>query len=182
MASITKAQIQRLYALGAGIGIVERGNKNDDFHNLVYQKTGKESVSELSSAEFELMMAELIGMMRGHNPEPAKARTGANGPMRASGPTTGRGASSGDDVPGMMNKSQQAKAWALIYDLIELDDKDKSRAGTRMKGAIKTILGVDTGFQSPFAWISFADGGKLIEQLKRYVASEKRKAGKKAAV
>ena len=39
----------------------------------------------------------------------------------------------------------------------------------------KKELGMDAVAKSPFAWVTFAQGNKLIEMLKRYAESAKRK-------
>lgn len=48
MAAATKKQIQCIYVIAAKCGLVERGNKEDNLHSLVYQLTEKESISELT--------------------------------------------------------------------------------------------------------------------------------------
>ena len=50
MATTTK----RLYALASGLGLVERSNKDDPFHQLVYGLTGKEHVNDLTPKEANL--------------------------------------------------------------------------------------------------------------------------------
>ena len=49
---ISKSQIHNLYAIAAKMKLVESGNKNDEFHSVVYSVTGKNSVSALTGAEF----------------------------------------------------------------------------------------------------------------------------------
>lgn len=157
---IDSRQIRRIYAIGAASGIVERGNKDDDLHALVYQMTGKTSVSSLTAAEGDAVEREL------------KSKCGQASPTKK----TYREASG---VPGMMTKAQQSLAWRMIYRLQELDTKPESATpGERMCGAIKKILGVDASVQSPMRWIDAEGGEKLIEQLKRYVRSAERRASK----
>ena len=162
MAPITKGQIQRIYALGSGVGILESGNKDDDLHALVHKLTGKRSVSELTGIEFAAVERELLRLMRYPNrPAPLKK----NGRKKEA-----------DDVPGMMTSAQQGKAWRLIYRLIELDNGNKADAGKRMCGAIRKILDIDAGTEAPMRWVNFTDGEKLIEKLKRYVRTAEKKA------
>ena len=164
MATINKSQIQRVYALGASIGILESGNKEDDLHALVFSLTKKASISGLSEAEFKTVERELQERMRyGNRTAPLKTRT-----------NTRKTETDTDEVPGMMNKAQQKKAWKLIYELCELDKRQKT-PGERMCGAIRTILEIDARVEEPFRWINFQDGGKLIEHLKRYVKSAEKK-------
>ena len=44
MADINAQQIRKIYAIGNALGIVERGNEDDDLHALVSALTGKDSV------------------------------------------------------------------------------------------------------------------------------------------
>lgn len=41
MAAINAQQIRKIYAIGNALGIVERGNEDDDLHALVSALTGK---------------------------------------------------------------------------------------------------------------------------------------------
>ena len=159
MATMTK----RLYALASGLGLVERNNKEDPFHQLIYGLTGKEHVSELTPSETRIVQAELQERMRLKN---------HNKPLKKKQPIK-------EDVPGMMTAAQQKLAWRLVYRLDELEPTAAS-VPERLVGAIEKILGVTASVKDPFRWVNFADGTKLIEQLKRYVRSAERRAGKKA--
>ena len=48
MAAINAQQIKKIYAIGNALGIVERGNDNDDLHAMVSAMTGKGSNKALS--------------------------------------------------------------------------------------------------------------------------------------
>lgn len=158
MAAITKEQKKRVYALGAAAHLLESGNKDDLLHALVFEATGKDSVSSLTDKEFIAVERELLSRIQYKNHKaPLKP------PPKAAADNT---------APGMMNKAQQGKAWRYIYRLRELDErKSSATAGERMIGAIKKILGVDAKVDNPFQWITFAQGMDLIEKLKRYVSS-----------
>jgi hypothetical protein len=166
MAQITKGQIQRVYALGAGIGILENGNENDDLHALVSRITGKEHIKDLTDTEFNAVERELMRLMRyGTRPAPLKKSARRTKP---------------EAVPGMMTPEQQSLAWRMIYRLCELDKQPTAATpGARMVGAINKILGIDATVEAPFRWVDFESGAKLIERLKRYVrsAEKKREAG-----
>lgn len=165
MAAITKEQIKRIYALGSGIGILERGSKDDNLHALVYSITGKSSISELTNTEFTEIEREMLKRMRYSNhPAPLKSSNQGKSP----------------EVPGMMTASQQSLAWRLIYRLCELNNTS-AVPGERMRGAIKKILDIDASLEAPMKWINFDDGSKLIEQLKRYVRSAEAREKKKVA-
>lgn len=154
--SIDNRQIGRIYAMGNAAGIVERGSKEDDLHALVYQTTGKTSIRSLTAAEGRAVEAEL------------KSRAGAQRRRTKSG-----------SVPGMMTAAQKRLAWAIIYHLIQLDSKpDSASAAERMSGAVKKVLGVDAPVRDPLRWVDFTGGEKLIEQLKRYERSARRRASR----
>lgn len=161
MAAITKDQIKRIYALGSAIGILERGSKDDDLHALVFNIAGKASISELSAKEFSDVERELIQRMRYVNrtaPLQTRKRPKSEDPITA----------------GAMTEAQKRMAWRMIYRLCELDGS-QAAPGERMRGAVRKILGIDGSLRDPMAWVKFEDGGKLIEQLKRYVRSAERK-------
>ncbi len=167
MAAISKEQVRRVYALGAGAGVLESGNKDDSLHAMVRRITGKESVSAMTAAEFKEVERELLSLMQYKNhPQPIKPKTIKSAAVS----------------PGMMNMAQQSKAWKLIYMLIDMDThKSKATAGERMVGAIKSILGVDAKVESPFQWVSFEQGFKLIEKLKQYVSSAEARERKRGS-
>ena len=150
----------RLYALASGLGMVERNNKEDAFHQLVYGLTGKEHVSDLTTTEAKAVQKELQDRMRlGNRKSPLKRNKKR-------------------DVPGMMTTEQQKKAWQLVYRLNDIDPKDVPVVD-RLIGAIEKVLGITASKADPFRWVNFDDGTKLIEQLKRYVRSAERKAAKR---
>ena len=63
----------------------------------------------------------------------------------------------------MMTHAQQNLAWRMIYRLQELDETQSSAAvGDRMLGAIQKVLNITVNAKSPFRWISFEQGAKLI--------------------
>lgn len=49
---IRNSEIRSLYGLADQLGLLERGNKEDDFHLLVKRETGKDSIKELTRGEF----------------------------------------------------------------------------------------------------------------------------------
>ena len=152
------AMTTRLYALASGLGLVERNNKDDLFHQLVYGITGKEHVSELTVSEANAVQAELKERMKlkNHN-KPLKKRQE-------------------DPVPGMMTDSMKRLAWFLAYRLEELDDKNiPVPANIRLAGAVKKVLGITADQSDPLVWIKFNEGMKLIEYMKRYVRSAEQK-------
>lgn len=146
MKKISKEQIKRLYALGSRLKLVKSGDKNDNFHALVYAETKKESVRDLTESEFKSLEKHFLLQL---NPS--------------------------EYVPGKMTKKQQGKAWKLLYEIIKLNPRDQT-AGQRMCGAIKQNFLVDVDVRNPFKWLTFEQGNALIEQLKRYKKSAERKS------
>ena len=59
MAAINAQQIRKIYAIGNALGIVERGNEDDDLHALVSALTGKDSVKSLTYAEAQAVITDL---------------------------------------------------------------------------------------------------------------------------
>ena len=159
MAAITAQQIRKIYAIGGALGIVERGNANDRLHDLAASLTGKTSLKALTYAEGQTVISDLQRRQGGAPPPRRKPKAH---PERPGGATAG----------------QQRKAWALMYELQKRDTPPSTASlGERLCGIIKKELKLDADPQRPFAWLDFQDGNRLIEILKKYVASAKRKAG-----
>ncbi len=77
-----------------------------------------------------------------------------------------------------ITEGQKGLIWAYMYELVELD-KSKGKTGVRLVGAIKKILGKEiVTAHNPFSGITRDEGKILIEQLKRYVKTEKAKYNK----
>lgn len=93
MAAINAQQIRKIYAIGNALGIVERGNEDDDLHALVSALTGKDSVKSLTYTEAQAVIADLQKRRRG-SAAPAQAprptRSGPAGPQTASSERCGR--------------------------------------------------------------------------------------------
>lgn len=140
----------------------ELGIGDDDRHALIYGITGKESTKELTEADTKAVLHELMERMKGKNRPELPHRKKELAPA----------------VAGMMTAAQQKLAWRLVYRLIELDDAPKkASAAERMAGAIKKELGITAvPGKDIFRWVSFDNGAKLIEQLKRYVRSAEKRA------
>lgn len=139
----------------------------DNRHALIYGVTGKESLTELNDSETKAVIHELMERMKLHN---------RNAPLENRKPKTYN-----PPVAGMMTPEQQSLAWRLVYRLIELDtNASRATAAKRMAGAIKKELGITTvPGKDIFKWVSFEDGAKLIEKLKRYVHSAENKASRR---
>lgn len=161
---LDKKKSQKICALGSVLGIFESGNKNDDLHTLVYGMTGKESIKQLTDEEYKTVIKELHGRLR---------ITQQNLPPRKPYKTqkyqnSGRG---------KMSDGQKRKVWRLMYILEGYDiTPSSSDLGRRLCGIIKKELKVDSLSENPFEWLSYQQGVKLIEIIKKYCENaEKRR-------
>lgn len=147
---IAKEQIRTIYALGASLGILERGNKADELHALVDALTGSSSVSRLTEAQGRTVIAEL---RRRASDAPQSRRKPKQHPT----------------TPGGVTEGQQRKIWKLMYLLAKVSPSGAA-IGERLCGVIHKELGVDTVPLDPFRWMDYQQGGRLIESLKKYVS------------
>lgn len=157
-------QTQRIYAMGARLGLVESGNKNDLLHELVYSISQKSSVRELDEPEYKKVVAELANKLRIANlTEPKTVH-----PFKAK--------KREDKGIGKISDGQTRKVWQLMYSLEKLDKKQSSaKLGDRLCGIIKKELHIDALPKDPFAWLTYQQGVKLIEILKKYIANAQRR-------
>ena len=159
MAAINAQQIRKIYAIGNALGIVERGNEDDDLHALVSALTGKDSVKSLTYTEAQAVIADL------------QKRQGA-APLPRHKPKTH------PERPGGATDGQQRKVWALMYQLAKADKEPSTASlGERLCGIIRKELKVDSTPQQPFIWLDIRACNKLIEVLKGYVNNAKRGGG-----
>ncbi len=147
---------KKLYAMAANAGLVEHGNKEDPFHQIVYNVTGKTSVKELTKREAKLVEAEII------------RHTGDN--------VSGDRIKNQEAVPDMMSPAQQSLAWRLMYQIRRYDVKVSNKSvGARLAGVVRKNLKISASDTEPLKWVNAENGNKLIETLKRYVTSAEKK-------
>lgn len=162
---MTNAQRKTIFGRAKGLGM-----NTEELHILVAGLTGCESLTELTDKQVETVIGELNNRVN-HSAPPEKRNPNAYKPA----------------VAGMMTTEQQSLAWRYIYRLRELDEKPMLHedgtpvtVGERMAGAVYKICGITAKpGKDIFRWVSFDDGAKLIEGLKRYVQSAERKAGRR---
>ena len=95
---VSKGTVKSIYALGAKLGMVERGGGHADaLHALVQGLTGKESITALTPAEAQAVLAELR-----RRSAPAAA------PQK-------KRARKYEALPGGLSEGQQKKVWYLMY-------------------------------------------------------------------
>lgn len=160
---IKPQQTQRIYAMGARLGILEHGNRNDNLHTLVYQLTQKESIRSLNDKEYNLVVKELAERIKLQNMDAPPCH-----PYKAK--------KFEDSGRGKMSDGQKRKVWRLMYQLQDLDDKPPQVSlGSRLCGIIKKELRVDATPKQPFIWVTYQQAVKLIEVLKKYLANAQRR-------
>ena len=149
-AAATKKQIQAIYVIGAKCGLVERGNKQDNLHNLIYQLTEKESVSELT----EEQAAAVIRRLKSEEAAVIAAD---------------------EQVKAFISEAQIKKIFGLMYELAALSPS-QAKVKDRLCGIIQKEMGLKVNPRSDiFRGFSERQGARLIDALKRYVRQAKRK-------
>lgn len=160
MRMIEQFQIKKIYAIGNALGIKGSGKGEDELHTLVGGVTGKDSIKSLTYKEACAVITrleELQGMAASPEPKRRKPKEYEN-------------------RPGGITSGQQKKVWALMYELKKYDKvPNEAQLGDRLCAVIRKELGTDAVAKNPFAWITFEQGNNLIEILKGYVASARRK-------
>ncbi|NSW90242.1 MAG: regulatory protein GemA [Firmicutes bacterium] len=159
MSKMTNEQRRTIYGMATQLGIYEKNNPNDNLHALVYGLTGKESISELTISDAGTVISELIRLKEGQN-LPRKSKATSNQAHR----------------PGMITPDQVKKVWYFMYRLAELDvEPSKARLSKRLCGIIEKNLHISAFEKDPFRFVTFDQGIKLIEIVKKLVQNEKRK-------
>lgn len=154
-------QTQRIYAMAARLGVLESGNTNDMLHTIVYRLTKKESIRSLNEIEYKTVVSELAQRLKLQNLEPTKPY------KKKKYEDSGRG---------KMSDGQKRKVWQLMYQLEKYDtEPTTAKLGDRLCGIIKKELKIDCTSKQPFRWLTYQQGSKLIEKLKKYVANAQRR-------
>ena len=148
MATVTKKQIQMIYVIGNKCGLVEPGSKDDDLHNFVCQLTGKMSVKELTEQQAAIVIRQLRASEKAITEEPAA----------------------------FISELQIKKIFGMMYELAEISPSEVS-VKERLCGIIFKELCVKANPKRDiFRGMSERQGAALIEAIKRYIRSAKRKA------
>lgn len=144
-----------LYAIASNAGLVEHGNKEDPFHQIVYSITNKTSVKDLSSREMKLVENEIRNRCKNISSDKIKNQ---------------------EAVSGMMSPAQQSLAWRLMYQIQRYDVKVSDKLiGARLAGVVRKTLKITASDTDPLRWVNAENGNKLIETLKRYEKSAEKK-------
>lgn len=162
MRTIEPYQIKKIFAIGNALGITGRDGREDELHILIYRITEKDSVKALTYKEAAAVINQL---------ERLQGPAASSQPLKPS-----KKEKEHPERPGGVTSGQQKKIWALMYELKKYDQSPESAPlGDRLCAIIKKELGMDAIAKNPFAWVTFSQGNTLIEKLKRYVESQKRK-------
>ena len=160
MRTIEQFQIRKIYAIGNALGIVHSGVGDDELHTLISGVTGKESIKKLTYQEACKVITRLEEL-QGKSVSPKRRM---------------RHTAKHHEKPGGVTAGQQKKVWALMYELKKHDKNPNDvLLGDRLCAVIKKELHTDATAKNPFIWLDFEQGNKLIEILKRYVASTEKK-------
>ena len=144
-----------LYAIASNAGLVEHGNKEDPFHQIVYSITGKSSVKDLTNREMKLVENEIRNRCKNISSDKIKNQ---------------------ESIKGMMSPAQQSLAWRLMYQIQSYDVKTSSQTvGARLAGVVRKTLNITASETDPLRWVNAENGNKLIETLKRYEKSAEKK-------
>lgn len=170
----TKKQIQRIYALGAKCGLLdrERGN-DDDLHLWIKQWSRKDHISELTEKQADFIIARLIDYKENVCPEKAPVALGCGASVRRFGATapTSVLAPEIEHITG----EQQSLCFRLAYKLAQISPSEVE-VRERLRGLICKVTGRNIRVDGDtFYKVSRDEGSRIIEMLKRIIRSEERK-------
>lgn len=149
-----------IYAIAGQLGLVEKGNPDDDLHVLTFRLTGQRSLSTLSSAEADRLIDALNALMSKpavSKPAPAPASSGRY-----------------EERPGGITAAQQRKVYRLMY-LLQEASPSTATFGDRLCGIIRKNLKVDCTQEQPFRFVTLEGGWRLIETMKKLLANAEKK-------
>lgn len=147
-----------IFALAKSMNMIDKSKgKDDPLHLLVAGIVGKDSLAgdALTDTEADAVIAELRLRQSGGLPEPPKEhqKEALDGPRK--------------------------KVWWLMYRLIEYDLQPSTvEPVERLRGIVKQTLKLDIVPADPLKRLTYAQISEVIECLKRYTVSAKRKKEK----
>ena len=148
--------VKKLYAIAAKNGLVERGNKDDALHQIIFSITGKTSAKELTAREIKAVETEIF--------------------KRYGNKVSGNKIRNQEAVEGMMSPAQQSLAFRYMYEIESYDLKPSSKTvGERLAGIVHKELNLTAFPDKPLLWVDAKDGNRLIEILKHYLTSAEKK-------
>lgn len=151
-------QRKRIFMLARELGITTTSIDNsDDLHSLLLGITGESSLKAISSAQADKLIGELEHRSRFGQPIPTHK-------------------------PGEVSEGQKKKIIALMCELRKYDPvRNPATIEKRVAGIIFKELGITAMEKNPYAWLKYKDAVKLIEIIKGYLDTAKRKASRSVA-
>ena len=151
----TGKQIQRIYALGAKCGLLDRSRgAGDDLHLWIKQLSLKDHISELTEKQADFVIARLEDYRA--NVCPPKI----------------------SEVEGI-TEEQKKLCFQLAYKLAEVSPSEAD-VRDRLRGIVSKSIGKEIWADGDiFYKVTRAQGAQIIEMLKRLIQSEERKRGDK---
>ncbi len=147
----TGKQIQRIYALGAQCGLLDRElGADDDLHLWIKQWSRKDHISELTEKQADFIIARLLDYKENVCPDkPAEL----------------------EHITG----EQQSLCFRLAYKLAQLSPSNVE-VRERLRGLIRKVTGREIRADGDiFYKVTRGEAAKIIETLKRMIRSEERK-------
>lgn len=147
----TGKQIQRIYALGAKCGLLDRDRgSDDDLHLWIKQWSQKDHISELTEKQADFIIARLIDYQENVCPEkPAQIE--------------------------YITAEQQSLCFRLAYKLAQISPSEAD-VRERLRGLICKVVKREIRADGDiFYKVSREEGSQVIETLKRIIKSEERK-------
>lgn len=147
----TGKQIQRIYALGAKCGLLDRElGADDNLHLWIKQWSRKDHISELTEKQADFIIARLIDYKENVCPEkPAQI----------------------EHITG----EQQGLCFRLTYQLAQISPSEVE-VRERLRGLICKVTGRNVRADGDiFYKVTRDEGALIIEMLKRIIRSEERK-------
>ncbi len=151
----TGKQIQRIYALGAKCGLLDRSRgSDDDLHLWIKQLSLKDHISELTEKQADFVISRLEDYRA--NVCPPKIT----------------------EVEGI-TEEQKKLCFRLAYKLADISPSEAD-VRERLRGIVSKCIGKEIrSDRDIFYKVSRAQGAQIIEMLKRLIRSEERKRGDK---
>ena len=123
---VSKGTVKSIYALGAKLGMVERGGGHADaLHALVQGLTGKESITALTPAEAQAVLAELrrrsAPAAAPQKKRPGNAAAGSYGELVVKY----HGLSANGTIPFRFRAGRFVVLWAAVFGMLLLKKDSK---------------------------------------------------------
>lgn len=156
-------QRSRIFGLARGQGMSTRSaDQSDDLHQLIHSRTDKISLTDLTYDEAYCIIDQLT-----YRKTFDQSRTPVHKKFVFK------------ETPGGMSEGQYKKVVALMCELRKLDaTPSKATIEQRVAGIVRRELHITASEDSPYSWLTYRHGVKLIEIIKGYLDTARRKSEK----